>query len=82
MIDPALSSPLLSPSHRHYLTEGELSSRWGLSTKTLSRWRTLNQGPAFSKFGKTIRYPISGTGGILEYEQSILSCSNAQQAMR
>ena len=58
---------------RRYLTETELANRWGLSPKTLQRWRGLGTGPAFAKFCKKIAYPLDGRGGVLAYEQNALS---------
>ena len=39
------------------LTETELATRWSMTTKTLYRWRTQNQGPKYMKLGKKILYP-------------------------
>lgn len=35
------------------LTDSELSDRWGISTKTLRRWRAKAIGPKFIQVGKT-----------------------------
>lgn len=39
-----------------YITEKPLAARWSLSAATLQRWRCLRMGPAFYRFGKTVRY--------------------------
>jgi hypothetical protein len=41
-----------------HLNEIELSRRWGISHRTLQRWRWLLQGPAYLKVGGAIRYRI------------------------
>jgi predicted DNA-binding transcriptional regulator AlpA len=41
------------------LDENELASRWGLSVKTLRRWRQEQLGPVFCKLGARVIYLIS-----------------------
>jgi Helix-turn-helix domain len=41
-----------------HINQVELSRRWGLSPRTLERWRWLKQGPAYLKVGGAIRYRI------------------------
>lgn len=41
------------------LSENELAARWGLSVKTLRRWRQEQLGPVFCKLGARITYLIS-----------------------
>lgn len=41
-----------------HLNEIELAKRWGVSPKTLQRWRTENRGPAYLKLSKRVTYPI------------------------
>lgn len=41
------------------LNENELATRWGLSTKTLRRWRQESLGPVFCKLGARVTYLIS-----------------------
>jgi len=41
------------------LDESELAARWGLSVKTLRRWRQEQLGPVFCKFGARVTYLIS-----------------------
>ena len=48
------------------LTTKELADRWRLSTKTLSNWRTKQEGPSFVKFGKNVLYRIED---VEQYEQ-------------
>ncbi len=41
------------------LDENELATRWGLSVKTLRRWRQEQLGPIFCKFGARVTYLIT-----------------------
>lgn len=41
------------------LNEHELAARWGLSVKTLRRWRQEQLGPVFCKLGARVTYLIS-----------------------
>ncbi|WP_247422778.1 helix-turn-helix transcriptional regulator [Ralstonia pseudosolanacearum] len=38
------------------LSPRQLASRWGLSEKTLERWRMLGTGPMFLKLGARVLY--------------------------
>lgn len=42
-----------------YLSEKRLARRWGLSHRTLERWRHDARGPAYLKFGKRIAYRLA-----------------------
>ena len=46
-------------AHRIALDEYELAGRWGLSVKTLRRWRQEQLGPIFCKCGSRVIYLIS-----------------------
>jgi len=55
-----------TPVKSHYaavlrlaLDEQELSQRWGLSVKTLRRWRQEKLGPIFCKMGARVTYLIT-----------------------
>lgn len=41
-----------------HLDQQALADRWGLSIRTLERWRHLHQGPAFLKLGGRILYRL------------------------
>ena len=41
-----------------HLNQNQLSLRWGVSPRTLERWRWLNQGPAFLKIGGRVAYRL------------------------
>jgi hypothetical protein len=47
------------------LSPAQLAKRWGISTKTLERWRAIDYGPPFLKFGSLVRYPAAG---VLDFE--------------
>ena len=40
------------------INEIELAQRWGISPKTLQRWRTEGRGPRYFKLSKRVCYPI------------------------
>jgi predicted site-specific integrase-resolvase len=41
-----------------HLNQRDLAARWGISVRTLERWRWLGQGPAFLKLGGRIAYRV------------------------
>lgn len=41
------------------LNESQLAARWGLSVKTLRRWRQEHLGPVFCKLGARVTYLVS-----------------------
>lgn len=43
-----------------YLTPQELVQRWNsaVTTGTLANWRNKGKGPAYTKFGSRVRYPL------------------------
>lgn len=67
-------------AEQRFLSERQLANRWGLSPKTLQRWRSLGRGPVFAKFSKKVSYPLEGQDGILEWEQRILYRSTSERA--
>ncbi len=44
------------PAAIRHLNQHDLAARWGVSVRTLERWRWLNQGPAFLKIGGRVAY--------------------------
>jgi predicted DNA-binding transcriptional regulator AlpA len=44
---------------QRFLTEGQVSTLFGLSVHTLRHWRLMNKGPRYRKFGGVCRYDIS-----------------------
>jgi len=59
------------------LNENELAQRWGISSKTLQRWRCEGRGPRFLKLSKRVIYPLDE---IESYEHSALYESTWQKA--
>lgn len=56
----ATQAPGRDPAiERIALDEYELAGRWGLSVKTLRRWRQEQLGPVFCKLGARVTYLIS-----------------------
>ena len=41
------------------LSENELAQHWGVSPKTLQRWRTEGRGPRYLKLSKRVVYPVA-----------------------
>lgn len=58
-----------------YLTPQELVQRWNgaVTTGTLANWRNKNKGPAYTKFGSRVRYPVSS---VEVYEQQNMIGAN------
>jgi hypothetical protein len=73
------SRPRYQPENaqRLALDENELAARWGLSVKTLRRWRQEQLGPVFCKLGASVRYQISA---IEQYERQVARFSTSARA--
>jgi hypothetical protein len=54
-----VTRPFLNVAIRIAIDENELSQRWGLSVKTLRRWRQEKLGPIFCKMGARVTYLIA-----------------------
>lgn len=55
----------------------ELAVRWGISHRTLERWRWTGEGPKFLKVGGRVVYRLSD---IEEYEQAMIrTCTPANE---
>src|SRR5690606_21157528 len=52
----------------------ELAVRWGISHRTLERWRWTGEGPKFLKVGGRVVYRLSD---VEEYERSITSSASS-----
>lgn len=66
-------------SERRFLSEVELANRWGMSPKTLTRWRGMGRGPVFNKFSKKVAYPLDGENGVLDYEKRHVYASTSER---
>ncbi|WP_197338135.1 helix-turn-helix transcriptional regulator [Ralstonia solanacearum] len=64
-------------ARRIALSETELAARWGLSIKTLQRWRQDHLGPVFCKLGSRVAYLISD---IEAYERRVSRNSTSVRA--
>lgn len=41
-----------------YMSERQLAAYWGISARTLQRWRIEGRGPRYVKLGRSVRYRI------------------------
>ncbi|TRZ56011.1 MAG: DNA-binding protein [Rhodocyclaceae bacterium] len=64
-------------AQRIAIGEYELASRWGLSVKTLRRWRQEQLGPVFCKLGSRVTYLISE---VESFERRVSRCSTSARA--
>jgi hypothetical protein len=64
-------------STRIALDENELATRWGLSVKTLRRWRQTQLGPIFCKMGARVTYLIND---VETYERKVSRFSTFAKA--
>nr|BDD46866.1 hypothetical protein 30 [bacterium] len=62
-------------TEKTFLSQIDLSRRWGVSPRTLERWRWLGEGPSFTKIGGAVRYRIED---VEEYEQGNLFNSTSE----
>ena len=69
----------LSPGDRRVLNENELAQRWGISPKTLQRWRSEGRGPRYLKLSKRVTYPLEA---ITEYEHCALHVSTSERVAK
>lgn len=69
----------LSPGERRVLNENELAQRWGISPKTLQRWRSEGRGPRYLKLSKRVSYPVDT---VIAFEREALHDSTCERAAR
>ena len=60
-----------------FLNQTELARRWGISPRTLERWRWLGEGPAFVKIGGHVAYRLED---VEAFEVANLRTSTTQVA--
>lgn len=59
-----------------YFNEIPLAKRWGVSHKTLQRWRVLRLGPEYLKIGGCVRYRLIE---VESFEETVLTkCAGGQ----
>lgn len=59
------------------MSENELAQKWGISPKTLQRWRSEGRGPRYLKLSKRVIYPIDE---IQKFESHSLYASTSERA--
>jgi predicted DNA-binding transcriptional regulator AlpA len=59
------------------LSESELAKHWGVSPKTLQRWRSEGRGPRYLKLSKRVVYPMVE---IRAFESNALYASTSERA--
>lgn len=59
------------------LSENELAQYWGVSPKTLQRWRTEGRGPNYLKLSKRVLYPLAE---IRIFESKALHASTSEKS--
>jgi predicted DNA-binding transcriptional regulator AlpA len=64
-------------NERRVFNEHQLAQRWGMSPKTLQRWRNEGRGPTYLKLSKRVSYPLDS---ILAFEHSSLHVSTSERA--
>jgi len=69
----------LSPGDRRVLNENELAQRWGISPKTLQRWRCEGRGPKYLKLSKRVSYPLET---VIDFETNALHDSTSERTAR
>ena len=57
-IHPSLAKRRGAAADVRHLDQHALAARWGMSVRTLERWRFLNQGPAFLKLIGRVVYRL------------------------
>jgi len=57
-IHPSLAERRGAAADVRHLDQHALAARWGMSVRTLERWRFLNQGPAFLKLIGRVVYRL------------------------
>ena len=69
----------MSPGDRRVLNENERAQRWGISPKTLQRWRSEGRGPKYLKLSKRVSYPLET---VIEFEANALHDSTSERTVR
>lgn len=69
----------LSPGDPRVLNENELAQRWGISPKTLQRWRSEGRGPKYLKLSKRVSYPLDA---VIDFETNALHDSTSERTVR
>ena len=75
--NPSKTSPSVPQGERRVLNERELAERWGISIKTLQRWRCTALGPRFLKLGNRVGYRVED---VEQYERRVSRDSTSERA--
>lgn len=51
-------TPISERAASSFVSEATLARHWGISCRTLQRWSSLCEGPAFSNIGGSVRYRV------------------------
>lgn len=76
---PQQAIAAMPPAERRVLNENELAQRWGVSPKTLQRWRSEGRGPRYLKLSKRVGYPLDA---LIEFERNALHDSTSERVAR
>lgn len=60
-----------------FFNETQLAQRWGMSPRTLQRWRIEGRGPRYLKLCKKVAYPIED---VLDFEDRSTHISTSERA--
>jgi len=63
-----------------FLNQKQLARRWGLSPRTLERWRWLRQGPVYFKLGGKVAYRVTDIEQFEGANIHLASSPNVMQA--
>lgn len=64
---------------RNHINQKQLAERWGISQRTLERWRAIGWGPLFLKMGGRVVYREKD---VLSYEEQHLADSTQSRVYR
>jgi predicted site-specific integrase-resolvase len=53
-----MATPFSDRNIIRHIGQRELALRWGISARTLERWRWIGEGPAFLKIGARVAYRL------------------------
>ncbi|MGE0093735.1 helix-turn-helix domain-containing protein [Nocardioides sp.] len=71
----------LNPKQRYY-TDVEVAEYINQSVKTIRKWRRCGYGPAFHKFGRSVRYSYADIKIFEQQNRHINTSSNADVSRR
>ncbi len=74
--DDGSAAPSRPESNPKFLNQIQLSRRWGLSPRTLERWRWSRKGPPYIRIGGAVRYALDS---VQAYEAAQLRVTDSDQ---